>query len=97
LGIHNLEIMGWALQMRWLWFEKTKPDRPWAGLEVPVHSNTAASFAVSVVSTVGNGQNTLFWTDRWLHGCNIENLAPNAFQVHTDKIKKIKDNEGGFA
>ena len=23
LGIHNLEIMGWALQMRWLWLEKT--------------------------------------------------------------------------
>jgi len=66
LGIHNLEIMGWALQMRWLWIEKTKPDRPWAGLEVPVHSNTAALFAVSVVTSVGNGENTLFWSDRWL-------------------------------
>jgi len=64
LGIHNLEIMGWALQMRWLWFEKTKPDRPWAGLEIPVHPNTAALFTVSVFTTVGNGHNTLFWTDR---------------------------------
>ena len=36
LGIHNLEIMGWALQMRWFWIEKTKPDRPWAGLVVPL-------------------------------------------------------------
>ena len=26
LGIHNLEIMSWALQMRWLWIEKTNPD-----------------------------------------------------------------------
>ncbi|RLN05576.1 uncharacterized protein C2845_PM13G10410 [Panicum miliaceum] len=25
LGIHNLEIVGWALQMRWLWLEKTRP------------------------------------------------------------------------
>jgi len=28
LGILNLEVMGWALQMLWLWFEKTNPDRP---------------------------------------------------------------------
>ena len=39
LSIHNLEIMGWALQMCWLWIEKTKQDRLWAGLEVPVHPN----------------------------------------------------------
>lgn len=38
LRIHNLEVMGWALQIRWLWIEKTKPDRPWAGLDIPVHS-----------------------------------------------------------
>lgn len=24
LGIHNLKIMGWALQMHWPWIEKTK-------------------------------------------------------------------------
>jgi hypothetical protein len=75
LGIHNLEVLGWALQMRWLWIEKTKPDRPWAGLEVPVHPNTTTMFALSVVSTVGNGRNTLFWSDRWLHGCCLEDLA----------------------
>jgi hypothetical protein len=45
-GIHNLEVMGWALQMRWLWIEKTNPDWPWAGLELPVYSNTSALFAI---------------------------------------------------
>jgi hypothetical protein len=28
LGIHNLDIMGWALQMLWLWFEMTRSDWP---------------------------------------------------------------------
>ncbi|XP_039855235.1 uncharacterized protein LOC120713315 [Panicum virgatum] len=90
LGIRNLEIMGWALQMRWLWIEKTKPNRPWAGLEVPVHSNTVALFAVSVVTSVGNGENTLFWSDRWLHGCSIENLAPNVFKCIPARLKKAR-------
>jgi len=90
LGIHNLEIMGWALQMRWLWIEKTKPDRPWAGLEVPVHSNTVALFAVSLVTSVGNGENTLFWSDRWLHGCSIENLAPNVFKCIPARLRKAR-------
>ena len=59
-GIHNLQVMGWALQMRWLWFEKTNPNRPWAGLEIPIHPNTTALFAISVVTVVGNRENTPF-------------------------------------
>lgn len=58
LGILNLEIMGWAFQMCQLWFEKMNPDQAWAGLEVPVHPNTSAMFAISVVTTVGKGTNT---------------------------------------
>ena len=60
LGIHNLEIMGWALQMRWLWLEKTGAARPWAGLEIPVYPNAVAMFAVAIESLVGNGRTTCF-------------------------------------
>ena len=90
LGIHNLEVMGWALQMRWLWFEKTNPNRPWAGLEIPVHPNTTALFAISVVTTVGNGENTLFWTDRWLLGTRLEDLAPSVFQAVPARVRKAR-------
>jgi len=90
LGIHNLEFMGWALQMRWLWLEKTKPDRPWAGLENPVHPNTTTIFAISIVTTVGNGQNTKFWTDRWLHGSCLEDLAPNVFKSVPLRLRKAR-------
>ena len=90
LGIHNLEVMGWALQMRWLWIGKTKPDRPWAGLEIPVHSNTSAMFAISVVTNVGNGENTLFWSDHWLLGENLEKLAPNVVKCVPPKIRRTR-------
>lgn len=42
LGILNLETMSWALQARWLWFQKIGKDCPWKGLDIPIHSNAAA-------------------------------------------------------
>lgn len=36
-GILDLEILGWALRMRWLRLKKTQPDQPWAGLDTQVH------------------------------------------------------------
>ena len=32
-----------------------------------------------VETTVGDGANTLFWKDRWLHGQRIEDTAPLLF------------------
>lgn len=79
LGIPNLEVMDWSLNLRWLWLKKTQPDRPWNSFEVQVHPNAAAIFAVSIQSIVGNGTSTKFWTDRWLDGRRIVELAPNLF------------------
>ena len=75
--------------MRWLWFEKTRPDRPWAGLEIPAHANNLAMFAM--VTSVGNGANTLFLSDHWLHGCSLEELAPEIHKRHPPEGKKIKN------
>ena len=62
-GILNLETMSWALQMRWQLLKKTRADRPWVDLELPCHANTLALFSIAVTTQVGNGKNTLFWTD----------------------------------
>lgn len=37
---------------------------------------------------VGSGSNTLFWSDRWLHGCTIESLAPTVFAGIPPRIRK---------
>jgi hypothetical protein len=44
-------------------------------IDVQVHRNVSALFAVSMVSLVGDGKSTNFWTDRWLQGKNIHDLA----------------------
>jgi hypothetical protein len=68
LGIHDLEILGWALNVRWLWLRKTQAERPWTEFDIKVHPNAEALFQASVHSSVGDGATTLFWTDRWIQG-----------------------------
>jgi hypothetical protein len=34
---------------------------------------------MAISTDVGNGESTLFWTDRWLHGRKIADLAPLLF------------------
>jgi hypothetical protein len=75
LDILNLEVLSWALQLRWLWMKKTQSDRPWIDMEIQVHANVSALFSVSVLSLVGDGKSTNFWIDRWLQGKIIQDLA----------------------
>jgi hypothetical protein len=70
LGIHNLELLGCALRIRWLWAEKTDPSRPWAGLPVQAPRKARALFNIAVDAIVGNGEKIRLWTDRWLNGHN---------------------------
>jgi hypothetical protein len=79
LGFPNLLYRSWALQARWLWLQKSDPNRSWIGLDIPVQPQVETLVAISVISHVGNCNDTLFWTDRWLSGNFIKNLAPIVF------------------
>jgi hypothetical protein len=39
---------------------------------------------------VGNGTATLFWTDRWIHGQSIADLAPHVLALVPSKKRKMK-------
>lgn len=60
LGVHNLEVLSWALRMRWLWLRKVDQSKPWAKLNIQVPKNAEAMFAACVTSTTGDGASTLF-------------------------------------
>jgi hypothetical protein len=81
LGISYLKTLGWSLKMRWVWLQKTEPNRPWADFNISVPEQIKAFFAAAVYSEVGDGATTLFWTDRWLHGQSIADLAPRLLEV----------------
>jgi hypothetical protein len=38
---------------------------------------------------VGNGKKFLFWTDRWLQGCSIEDMAPNLMKFVRPKARAM--------
>ncbi|GJM89634.1 hypothetical protein PR202_ga05842 [Eleusine coracana subsp. coracana] len=77
LGIHDLWTLAWALRMRWLWLEKTQPDRPWSLLKVTIPALARDMFQLSLITNIGDGVSTLFWCDRWLQGKSIPELAPD--------------------
>jgi len=88
LGISNLQQLGWALRMRWLWLQKTEPDKPWNFLPIQVHQSVKSFFSMAVVTQVGNGTNTLFWTDRWLHGQSLDMMVPHLFGAISSRPKR---------
>jgi hypothetical protein len=76
LGISSLKELSWVLRIRWLWLQKTEPDRPWTSLPIQVPDKAKALFSVAMQTEIGDGANTLFWSDHWLHGQRVADLAP---------------------
>jgi hypothetical protein len=54
-----------------------------------VHKCVQAFFSIAVVSEIGNGAATLFWTDRWIYGQSIADLAPQVLAL----VSKRKRNK----
>jgi len=88
LGISHLQFLGWALRLRCLWLQKIELDKPWAFLPVQAPPQVKAFFAISIISEVGNGKNTSFWTDRWLFGQRLDQAFPHLFEAVAARAKK---------
>lgn len=69
-----------ALRVRWAWLRQVGQDRTWS-LPDQEECSVGAFFATATVSTLGNRETTLFWTDNWIQGSSIRCLAPTVFTV----------------
>jgi hypothetical protein len=76
LGIPNLQIMGFVLRLRCLWLAGWTSTRLGRGI-FRADRSAQAFFEASVTVQVGDGSRALFWSDRWLNGCSILQLAPD--------------------
>jgi hypothetical protein len=61
----------------------------WVPLPVHEDSATKAFFMVSIRCEVGDGTSTLFWSDPWLQGRYIEDLAPDLVAVVQQRRRSV--------
>ena len=76
LGIVDLQRFGYALRMRWLWLQRTDDSRPWRDLRAKEETVVEDMFQTSILVEIGDGQKALFWTDKWLQGQSLLDIAP---------------------
>jgi hypothetical protein len=110
LGVINLQFMGIALQMCWMWLNRVDPNRPGSGLLVEASHWSRALFEASVSVEINDGCSVLFWRDRWIDGESLETRAPNLCQTVPARIcnsriahdalqgqRWVKDIRGGLS
>ena len=84
LGVSDLRRAGIALRVRWEWQARVKRRPALASKEWAV----IAVFQAATVFMLGNRESTFFWTDRWLDGRIIEDVAPAVFAMVKARKRK---------
>ena len=88
LGISDLQKLGWALKLRWLWLQKTEPEKAWVFFPVQAQPQVHSFFEMAVQTVIGNGKNTRFWTDSWLLGQSLKQFLPHLFSAIPARARK---------
>ncbi|RLN04975.1 hypothetical protein C2845_PM13G05910 [Panicum miliaceum] len=78
--------------MRWLWIQRTDPSRPWSQLPFQQEHMVTDLFHTSITVQVGNGHRSFFWTDRWIRGRSVAEIAPallTAVRLHARRKRTV--------
>jgi hypothetical protein len=75
LGVLDLRLMGIALCVWWL--QRAEMDRSCSSLPMTADQRTKVFFSASTVFVLGDGVGFKFWTNPWIQGINIRDLAPD--------------------
>ena len=88
LGVRDLYLTGISLRCRWLWLKATDPARPWHQLQLPMDEVTSRFFRASTSWHLGDGKTCLFWSDHWLDGQAVSEIAPGLFSLVPSRRKR---------
>lgn len=81
LGVLDPQRSGQALRLRWIWLRRTRLECSWARLPADEDVSLLAFFNRSVRITLGDGTSVLFWSDPWLEGKTVQDIAPQLLQA----------------
>jgi hypothetical protein len=76
-GVLDMRLLGNALRVRWPWLHHTDMSRSWTSLPSSEDAATVAFFNASIQMSLGDGESLFFWTDPWLQGARLLDIAPN--------------------
>jgi hypothetical protein len=88
LGVLDLQSMGTALKLRWLWLQRVDPGHPWVGLPLDEDRATRAFIMDSLRCVVGNSTTIQFLSDPWSDVHSITHLAPELAAVVPARHRK---------
>jgi hypothetical protein len=77
--------------------KKTQHDGPWSRLDIKVHPNAAAIFAILVVTSVGNGESTLFLDGQMVARGLLGPIGSGSLPAHPKEGFQRKDSQGCLA
>ncbi|KAK1668638.1 hypothetical protein QYE76_056797 [Lolium multiflorum] len=97
LSVLDLVRFSHALRLRWLWLQRTQPERPWVGLPVPCDDSDRDLFAAATSVDIGDGASASFWHDSWLFGALPRALAPALYSLSRRKHRCVRDALRGGA
>jgi hypothetical protein len=75
-----------------LWLHRAETHDSWATLPVSADVQTTTFFNASIQMIMGDGKSLLFWSDPWLQGQHLADLAPDllaAVPAHRRKQRSV--------
>ncbi|XP_020188032.3 uncharacterized protein [Aegilops tauschii subsp. strangulata] len=85
-----LKKTGISLRVRWLWLSASDSSRPWSHLQPPTDPEALQFFRASTSWILGNGTSCRFWTDKWMQGRSIQELAPSLVALVLNRSRRSR-------
>ena len=72
--------MNSTLRLRWAWNARPPNNRAWSILLNPLKNHERRLLNAAAHVELGNGNRCFFWTDKWINGVTVEDIAPEVFK-----------------
>jgi hypothetical protein len=93
LGVVDLRRAGIALRALWEWKRWVDQNKNWGSLHKSNEKMVSAIFSAAIVSVLGSGESTLFWTGNWIDGTSIQAMAPALFGAVSGRRRRAFFND----
>ena len=80
--------MNSALQLRWAWKARTSNNRAWSILLNTLENHESRLLNAAARVELGNRNRCFFWTDKWINGAIVEDIAPDVFSSEPPVIRR---------